>query len=92
MCRTLRLSVHEGTNELRAAAVHFQCMTGETGCIRRIGRMRNGTLQQGWFYQSPLAIAVEVDASGAVTRTFEYASHESPGSDAGEWRAVSDHH
>jgi RHS repeat-associated protein len=42
---------------------------------RRIGRKLNGTLQKGWLYQSQLAIAAEVDASGAVTKTFEYASH-----------------
>jgi RHS repeat-associated protein len=42
---------------------------------RRIGRKLNGALQKGWLYQSQLAIAAEVDASGAVTKTFEYASH-----------------
>jgi RHS repeat-associated protein len=42
---------------------------------RRIGRKWNGTLQKGWLYQSQLAIAAEVDASGAVTKTFEYATN-----------------
>jgi RHS repeat-associated protein len=42
---------------------------------RRIGRKLNGTLQKGWLYQSQLAIAAEVDPSGAVTKTFEYATH-----------------
>jgi RHS repeat-associated protein len=42
---------------------------------RRIGRKLNGTLQKGWLYQSQLAIAAEVDASGAVVKTFEYATH-----------------
>jgi RHS repeat-associated protein len=42
---------------------------------RRIGRKLNGALQRGWLYQSQLAIAAEVDSSGAVTKTFEYATH-----------------
>jgi RHS repeat-associated protein len=42
---------------------------------RRIGRKLNGTLQKGWLYQSQLAIAAEVDANGAVTKTFAYATH-----------------
>ena len=42
---------------------------------RRIGRKVNGTLTQGWLYQGQLAIAAEVDVTGAVTKTFEYATH-----------------
>ena len=42
---------------------------------RRIGRKVNGTLVQGWLYQSQLAIAAEVDATGNVVKEFEYATH-----------------
>jgi RHS repeat-associated protein len=42
---------------------------------RRIGRKLNGAFQKGWLYQTQLAIAAEVDVSGTVTKTFEYATH-----------------
>ena len=42
---------------------------------RRIGRRLNGTLTQGWLYQSQLAPVAELDASGAVVSRFVYATH-----------------
>jgi RHS repeat-associated protein len=42
---------------------------------RRIGRRLNGTLTQGWLYQSQLAPVAELDGSGAVVSRFVYATH-----------------
>ena len=42
---------------------------------RRIGRRVNGTLTQGWLYQSQLAPVAELDGSGAVVSRFVYATH-----------------
>jgi RHS repeat-associated protein len=42
---------------------------------RRIGRRLNGTLTQGWLYQSQLAPVAELDGSGAVVSRFIYATH-----------------
>ena len=39
---------------------------------RRIGKKVNGTLVQGWLYESQLRIAAELDGSGAVVTRFVY--------------------
>jgi RHS repeat-associated protein len=44
------------------------------GQDRRVGRKVNGVLQQGWLWQTELAPAAELDASGAVVSRFVYAT------------------
>jgi RHS repeat-associated protein len=41
---------------------------------RRIGRKRNGVLEQGFLWQDALRVAAEVDGSGNVTKRFIYAT------------------
>lgn len=45
------------------------------GQNRRIGRLVNGTLTQGWLYEDDLRPAAELNASGAVVSRFVYATH-----------------
>ncbi|HEV8356850.1 MAG TPA: RHS repeat-associated core domain-containing protein [Gemmatimonadales bacterium] len=44
------------------------------GQNRRIGKKVNGTLQQAWLWQSQLAPAAELGASGAIVSRFVYAT------------------
>ena len=44
------------------------------GQNRRIGKKRNGTLEQSFLYQSPLQPIAELDGSGAVVSRFVYAT------------------
>jgi RHS repeat-associated protein len=45
------------------------------GAGRRVGRMVDGTMQQGWLYDGDLAIVAELDGSGAVVSRFVHAGN-----------------
>ena len=62
---------------------------------RRVGKVVDGTLVQGWLYSSQLQIAAETDGASNVTKRFVYATHRNVPDvaiiDGVEYRLSTDH-